>query len=70
MVPSLTNWEQILSITEPESWSNHAYYAATRIFASCLSADLAQRFYNLVFSPSARMRWRMLRYAEVCPDRC
>ena len=56
MVPSLTNWEQILSITEPESWSNHAYYAATRIFASCLSADLAQRFYNLVLSSSARMR--------------
>ena len=38
-------------MTEPDHWSNHAYYAATRIFASCLSSDLAQRFYNLVLLP-------------------
>jgi len=51
MVPSLSNWQQILGITEPDKWSDHAYYAATRIFASCLSADLAQRFFNLVLLP-------------------
>ena len=51
VVPSLSNWQQILAITEPENWSNHAYYAATRIFASCLSSDLAQRFFNLVLLP-------------------
>ena len=57
MVPSLNNWQQILAITDPEGWSNHAYYAATRIFASCLSADLAQRFYNLVLLPRVVQVW-------------
>ncbi|KAJ1468792.1 Bystin, partial [Baffinella frigidus] len=36
---------------EPPRWSNHAYYACTRIFASCLQDPMAQRFYNLVLLP-------------------
>ena len=51
MVPSLTNWEQIVGITNPEGWSNNAYYACTRIFASCLQDPMAQRFFNLVLLP-------------------
>ncbi|EKX36557.1 hypothetical protein GUITHDRAFT_158664 [Guillardia theta CCMP2712] len=51
VVPSLSNWEQIVWIMEPEAWSNHAYYACTRIFASCLQDQMAQRFYNLVLLP-------------------
>jgi hypothetical protein len=33
------------------SWSNNAFYACTRIFASCLQDAMAQRFYNLVLLP-------------------
>ena len=32
-------------------WSNNAFYACTRIFASCLQDAMAQRFYNLVLLP-------------------
>ncbi|XP_037300605.1 LOW QUALITY PROTEIN: bystin, partial [Manduca sexta] len=54
MIPSLQNWEQILYITEPATWSAAAMYQATRIFASNLKEKMAQRFYNLVLLPRVR----------------
>lgn len=54
IVPSLSNWEEILWLTEPENWSPNAIYAATRLFASNLNARMAQRFYNLVLLPRIR----------------
>jgi len=56
-----------LGITEPDKWSDHAYYAATRIFASCLSADLAQRFFNLVLLPRVV---KVCVYVCVCVSVC
>ncbi|XP_013195328.1 bystin [Amyelois transitella] len=54
MIPHLQNWEQILYITEPSTWSAAAMYQATRIFASNLKEKMAQRFYNLVLLPRVR----------------
>lgn len=54
IVPNLRNWEQILYLTEPDSWSAAAMYQATRIFASNLNAKMAQRFFNLVLYPRIR----------------
>lgn len=54
IIPSLSNWEEVLYLTEPESWSACAMYQATRIFASNLNAKMAQRFYNLVLLPRVR----------------
>ncbi|KAG9485378.1 bystin [Eleutherodactylus coqui] len=54
IVPALANWEQILYITEPESWTAAAMYQATRIFSSNLPERMAQRFYNLVLLPRVR----------------
>ena len=54
IVPSLSNWEEILFLTEPESWTPSAVFAATRLFASNLTATMAQRFYNLVLLPRVR----------------
>ena len=54
ILPSLTNWEHILYLTEPDSWSAAAIYQATRIFASNLNARMAQRFYSLVLLPRIR----------------
>jgi Bystin len=39
--------QQILYLTNPDGWSTHACYAATRIFASNLNPHMAQRFYNV-----------------------
>lgn len=54
VVPSLRNWEQILYITDPSKWSAAAMYQATRIFASNMKDNMAQKFYNLVLLPRIR----------------
>lgn len=54
IIPSLSNWEDVLFLTEPERWSPNAMYQATRVFASNLNARMAQRFYNLVLLPRIR----------------
>ncbi|XP_058803559.1 bystin [Phymastichus coffea] len=54
IIPRLKNWEQILYITDPPKWSAATMYQATRIFASNLKEQMAQRFYNLVLLPRIR----------------
>ena len=54
IIPNLSNWEEILYITDYGNWSVHAMYQAMRIFASNLNAKMAQRFYSLVLLPRVR----------------
>ncbi|KAF7494340.1 Bystin [Sarcoptes scabiei] len=54
IIPSLSNWEQILFITEPDCWSAAAMYQATKLFASNLKERMAQRFYNQILLPRVR----------------
>ena len=54
VIPSLSNWEEVLYLTRPDLWTPQAMYAATRIFASNLNPKMAQRFYNLVLLDSVR----------------
>lgn len=54
VIPSLSNWEEVLYLTRPDVWTPQAMYAATRIFASNLNPKMAQRFYNLVLLDAVR----------------
>nr|CAG4645498.1 EOG090X058P [Lynceus sp. MCZ IZ 141354] len=54
IIPNLQNWEQILYITNPDTWTAAAMRAATRIFSSNLPENMAQRFFNLVLLPRVR----------------
>lgn len=54
IIPSLSNWEDILYLTRPDQWTPQAMYAATRIFASNLNPKMAQRFFNLVLLDAIR----------------
>merc|ERR1719181_2319473 len=54
VIPSLVNWEEVLSLTGPLAWSPAAMYEAVNIFASSLNPRMAQRFYNLVLLPAVR----------------
>jgi essential nuclear protein 1 len=54
VIPALSEWENVLFLTSPETWTPHATYAATRIFSSNLNPAKAQRFYNLVLLPKCR----------------
>ena len=47
VIPSLANWEEVMSYTIPGSWSNAANFEATKMFVSNLSSKLVQRFLNL-----------------------
>lgn len=54
IVPRLKNWEQIVYIMGPGEWTAAAMYQMTRIFSSNLTANMAQRFYNLALLPRFR----------------
>ena len=44
----------MLWLTQPEQWSAHAVFQATRLFVSNLNARMAQRFLALVLLPHFR----------------
>lgn len=54
VIPMVANWEELLFLTQPQKWSRHAVYEATKIFASNLNTKMAQRFYSLVLLPAVR----------------
>uniref|UniRef100_A0A7S0NVA8 Bystin n=1 Tax=Calcidiscus leptoporus TaxID=127549 RepID=A0A7S0NVA8_9EUKA len=54
IVPRLSNWEEVLYVTEPELWSPAATREATKLFASNMNAKMAQRFFNLVLLPNVQ----------------
>jgi essential nuclear protein 1 len=54
VIPNLNNWEEVLALTGPLTWSPAAMYEAVNIFASNLNPRMAQRFYNLVLLPAVR----------------
>jgi essential nuclear protein 1 len=43
-----------LYITNPVEWSANAHHEATKLFASNLNPQMAQRYYNLVLLPAVR----------------
>ncbi|CAE7485715.1 bysl [Symbiodinium necroappetens] len=54
VIPNLTNWEEVLALTSPLTWSPAAMYQASVIFVSNLNPRMAQRFFNLVLLPAVR----------------
>lgn len=54
VIPSLSNWEEVLYLTRPDHWTPQAMYAATRIFASNLNPKMATKFYSLVLLDAVR----------------
>lgn len=54
VIPSLSNWEDVLYLTRPDQWTPQAMFQATRIFASNLNPKMAQRFYYLVLLDAVR----------------
>ena len=65
IVPSLSNWETVLWIMEPDKWTAASVYEGTRLFASNLNEKMAQRFYNLVLLP--RLRDEIAEYKKLSP---
>ena len=54
IIPHLSNWEEVLYLTNPLDWSPNAMLVATKLFASSTNSKMAQRFFNLVLLPAVR----------------
>ncbi|OBA20814.1 Bystin-domain-containing protein [Metschnikowia bicuspidata var. bicuspidata NRRL YB-4993] len=55
VLPTLKNWEDVLYVTNPQSWSSHATYEATKLFVSNLQANQAQKFVENVLLEKFRV---------------
>lgn len=55
VIPNLKNWEQVLHLTRPETWTPNATHQAAKIFLGTFSPKLAARFLTLVILPKIRM---------------
>lgn len=53
IIPTLPQWQELLSITRPEAWTANACYEATRIFASA-KPHITQQFLEMVILERAR----------------
>ncbi|QIW95235.1 hypothetical protein AMS68_000753 [Peltaster fructicola] len=53
ILPTLPQWDILLSITRPDSWTPHAVYEATRLFVSSRPA-LAQAYCSDILLPRVR----------------
>ncbi|GAA5845439.1 hypothetical protein JCM3766R1_006554 [Sporobolomyces carnicolor] len=54
ILPTLSMWPTLVMITNPEQWTPHATYAATRIFASNLDPKQSQKFYKEILLEKVR----------------
>lgn len=54
VLPTLRNWEDVLFVTNPEGWTPHAVYEATKLFVSNLQASEAQKFIEQVLLERVR----------------
>uniref|UniRef100_A0A6B2L608 Bystin n=1 Tax=Arcella intermedia TaxID=1963864 RepID=A0A6B2L608_9EUKA len=54
ILPALSNWEELLYLTQPEQWSPAAVRQVTKIFASNLGEKEAQKFFYAVLLPQIR----------------
>ncbi|CAG9997447.1 unnamed protein product [Clonostachys byssicola] len=53
ILPTIPHWEDIIEVTQPESWSPNACYQATRIFVSS-KPHVVQRFLEIVVLEKVR----------------
>ncbi|PVV04167.1 hypothetical protein BB560_001339 [Smittium megazygosporum] len=54
IIPSIKNWEQVLYLTSPHSWTPHSVYQATRIFISNMKPKQSQKFLSLILLDRVR----------------
>jgi essential nuclear protein 1 len=54
ILPVTENWEELVELTKPETWSPQAMFEGTKMFCSNLNALLAEKFYAKVLVPAIR----------------
>ncbi|KAI8646402.1 Bystin-domain-containing protein [Parasitella parasitica] len=54
IIPSLTNWDEILLLTNPLSWTPQATYEVTKLFLSNIKATQTKQFLQVVLLHAVR----------------
>ncbi|KAJ2381562.1 snoRNA-binding rRNA-processing protein [Coemansia sp. RSA 2611] len=54
IIPSVRNWEEVMYLTSPDTWTPQATYEATRMFVSNMKPRQAQKFLSLVILDRVR----------------
>lgn len=54
ILPVTENWEEIIELTNPSTWSPQAMFEATKMFSSNLNAALAEKFNSKILLPNVR----------------
>ena len=54
IIPTLSNWEQILLITQPLKWTCQATYQGTRLFISNLPEKAVLKYHSYILIPKVR----------------
>ncbi|KAJ2763978.1 snoRNA-binding rRNA-processing protein, partial [Coemansia nantahalensis] len=54
IIPSIRNWEEIMYLTRPDTWTPQAMFQATRMFVSNMKPKQAQQFLSLVLLDRVR----------------
>lgn len=54
VLPSLRNWEQLMYLTRPDTWTAVATRMATFLFSRGMTDKLVQRFYFIILLPKIR----------------
>lgn len=44
IIPTLSNWEEILQLTQPDQWTPNTMYVATKLFVSNLKPESVPRY--------------------------
>lgn len=52
IIPQTVNWEELLMLTSPSTWSPHSHYQSCKMFASNLNQKIAQRYFNIFLLPA------------------
>ncbi|EAN31591.1 Bystin family protein [Theileria parva strain Muguga] len=54
VLPKMTNWAEIIQLTNPQNWTPNAMYEVTRLFSSNMNESNAERFYLCILLPAVR----------------
>uniref|UniRef100_A0A3B0MYZ6 Bystin, putative n=1 Tax=Theileria annulata TaxID=5874 RepID=A0A3B0MYZ6_THEAN len=54
VLPKMTNWSEIIQLTNPQNWTPNAMYEVTRLFSSNMNESNAEIFYLYILLPAVR----------------
>jgi essential nuclear protein 1 len=65
ILPATENWEELIELTKPQSWTPQTMFEATIMFSSNFGSELAEKFYAKILLPAVRNNIHMHRKLNI-----